>query len=63
MMRMLQDSLSADVHLISDKAHDIVENLEPDFGEGRPSSVASYMLNDPYMKIKHPRAEMTAILE
>ena len=63
MMRMIQDSLAADVHLTSQKALEVVDDLEPDIGEGRPSSVASYMLNDPYMKIKHPRAQMTAILE
>lgn len=63
MMRMVQDCLSSDVHLISDKAQSVVDNLETNMDEGRPSSVASYILNDPYMKIKHPRAQMTAILE
>lgn len=63
MMRMVQDSISSDVHIISEKAQTVVDGLELDIREGRPSSVASYMLNDPYMKIKRPRAEMNAILE
>lgn len=63
MLRMLLDSLAADVHLISDKGRGVVDDLEPDIADGRPSSVASYILNDPYMKLKNPRAEMTAILE
>ncbi|XP_061197779.1 uncharacterized protein LOC133205901 isoform X2 [Saccostrea echinata] len=59
MMRFVQDSLAADVHHISPNAMSVVENLAPDeILQGRPSSVVSYMLNDPYLYRPRPQAQM-----
>lgn len=59
MLRFVQDSLAADVHHISPNAISATENLAPDeILQGRPSSVVSYMLNDPYVYRQRPQAQM-----
>lgn len=59
MLRFVQDSLAADVHQISPNAISATENLAPDeILQGRPSSVVSYMLNDPYVYRQRPQAQM-----
>lgn len=59
MLRFVQDSLAADVHHISPNAMSATENLTADeILQGRPSSVVSYMLNDPYLYRPRPQAQM-----
>nr|XP_022340995.1 uncharacterized protein LOC111135328 isoform X2 [Crassostrea virginica] len=59
MLRFVQDSLAADVHQISPNAITATENLASDeILQGRPSSVVSYMLNDPYVYRPRPQAQM-----
>ena len=59
MLRFVQDSLAADVHQISPNAITATENLTSDeILQGRPSSVVSYMLNDPYVYRPRPQAQM-----
>ena len=59
MMKSVQDGLAADVHLGSPEAQAVVEALGTEhIEEGRPSSVVSYMLNDPYLYRPRPQAQM-----